>query len=587
MNERTLHKLKQAIEYSERKLGFFRAQRNRAIKMYVGSSYGDSSGKDDTPLNMLALQVNILIRQLAARSPKVLVSTPHTQLKGAAWDLELAINETIKKIQFGRTLRRCVLDALFCQGICKIGLHETGSAQLYGSEITGYSVFAKPVDLDNYITDMASGENPSFVGDKYRVLYDELMKSSAYDSQAKKTLGRDRSAYQQDGTERADSIGAGTLNMADEFQDTVELMDIYLPAKQLVITIPSSGHAWPPLKITEWNGPQRGPYHRLGFIDVPNNPISNSPVFLLMKLHELCNRLYVKNAQDAIDSKEVFTYSSSASEDAMRIINAANGEAVKCDDPNGFKQIRTRGVDNMMLAFSIQARSLYSYMAGNLDALGGLSPQADTARQEELLTNSASTQVQDMQALTIEFTRNCCEAMALFLWNDPLVEIPLVRTIPGYEDLGIGQEFIWSAENRKGEFLDYNFSINPYSMRDKTPQEQLQTMMAFVNQVYMPNIQSAMQQGITLNFEAIAHEFGHLADMPELESILIKAGPPQAMKPGVIGDPPPKPAMTERREVRINRPGTSQRGNDAAMMQVLAGSKLQESQRNALVGALG
>jgi len=554
--------------------------------MYAGSNYGDSSSKDDAPVNMLALQVNILIRQLAAQSPKVLVSTPHTRLKSSAWDLELAINQAIKKIQFEKTLRRCVLDALFCQGVCKIGLHETSSAQLYGSEFTGYSTFARPVDLDNYITDMVSGENPSFVGDKYRVLYDGLMKSS-YDEQAKKKLSADRSTTQQDGIERAESIGAGQLNLADEFQDTIELMDIYLPAKQLVITIPSSGNVWPPLRIAEWNGPQRGPYHRLGFVDIPNNPVPNSPVLLMMPLHELCNKLFVKNAQDAIHSKEVFTYNSSAAEDALRIINAKNGEAVKCDDPAGFKQIRTRGVDNMMLAFNIETRNLYSTLAGNLYSLGGLSVQAETVGQEKLLHDSASTQVQDMQALTVEFTRQCCEAIGLFLWNDPLVEIPLVRTIPGYEDLGIGQEFVWSSENRKGEFLDYNFSINPYSMREKTPQQQLQTIMAFINQVYGPNIQSAMQQGITLNFEAIAHEFGHLADMPELESILIKAGPPQAMQPGVVGEPPPKPAMTERREVRINRPGTSQRGNDAALMQLYSGSKLQESQRSALVGTSG
>ena len=72
-----------------------------------------------------------------------------------------------------------------------------------------------------------------------------------------------------------------------------------------------------------------------------------------------------------------------------RITRTANdGEVILVNDANSLKEMRFGGPDQANLAFAIHAKATHSEIAGNLQTLGGLSPQADTLGQEQLLNQS-------------------------------------------------------------------------------------------------------------------------------------------------------------------------------------------------------
>ena len=127
-----LKRLREAIDYSRRKLMPFRQQRYEAIRQYVGFHYSDDGTSDRIPVNLLELAVNIYTQQMAARAPKALVQTRFAELKPMAANFELALNHLIKEIRLGQTIRLAVIDALFSLGIIKSGLERRASVEIDG-----------------------------------------------------------------------------------------------------------------------------------------------------------------------------------------------------------------------------------------------------------------------------------------------------------------------------------------------------------------------------------------------------------------------------------------------------------------------
>ena len=234
----------------------------------------------------------------------------------------------------------------------------------------------------------------------------------------------------------------------------------------------------------------------------------------------------------------------------------------------------------MNFAFTIDALSRYSWMAGNLDALGGLGPQSDTLGQDEMLTASASKKMQDMQAAMLKFTKSICEALGWHLFHDPMIEIPMTRKFP----LGVEVPVTYSAEDREGDYLDYNFSIDPYSMRHETPENRLAKIKDIVGNLILPLL--PYDDSVSIKLPNIARIAAKYSNIPEIEELLEFGGPPSGREPtGPVGQPPG--AQREAHDtVRINRPGGTRTGRDSAMMQTLMGAGVQDSEM-AQVGGMG
>jgi len=592
LNDTHVRRLRRSMEQSRKLMEPYLRNRNDAVKQYVGKHYSDNGSPTRVPVNLLALLVNVLIRNLGARAPKTFVRPRrgYKELAPAAWDFEIALNATLKRVAFGKSLRLCILDALFSNGFVKIALHEEGSAEIGDMRFQGFHPFADPVSLDDFVIDLEKKrwDQAGFIGDRYALDYEQVMESRLFDKRAKQGLLPSDATHidEQTGLERTRAVGADKPVGEEPYRDQLEVWDVWLPGPKLIVTMTLDDER-APLLIREWNGPDRGPYRHLGYIDVPDAILKSSPVALLTDLHALANEMYNKARDQGMDQKDILGVMPEAADDAQAIIDAGDRDVVKIAHPDKIKDFHFPGVDQYTLAFALEVMQRFSYFAGNLDVLGGLGVQADTATQEQMISSSASAQIQDMQAITADFVRDCCEDIGHLLWHDPLIELPLSRRPRGFEKLGVEQQFTWSPEHRVGEFLRYNIEINPHSLRDKTPQQQLNTVMTFLNQVFAPNAMFAMQQGVGLNFEGMARLWARLADMDEIEEILTFEGPPMAERKGPVGSPLPKPAVTKRTYERINRPGITAPGQHQIMMQMLLGSQLQPGQRAAMGRAVG
>jgi hypothetical protein len=329
-------------------------------------------------------------------------------------------------------------------------------------------------------------------------------------------------------------------------------------------------------------------YYILGYNSVPDNIMPLAPASLLIDMHVLANNLFRKLARQAERQKTNLLVDQTSTDDGTRIVDASDGEAIVTRNPDKCKEARYGGIDNANFGFFTNVRDLYSYFAGNLDTLGGLSPQADTLGQDKLLAESASERIQAMRETTLEFTTNICRDLAWYLWTDPLIELPLYKRIKG-SNIEIPVSF--NPEDRQGDFLNYNFSIVPFSMQEETPATKMSKFTNIWQTYILPMLPIIQQTGGQLNTEEILALLSQYYDFPEIENIIMMVDQSiqnynrQNMPP--VGNPPTKSPHTTRTYERVNRQGATSNSKNGALMTALFGGGMNDGQKNKLVNPIG
>jgi hypothetical protein len=131
----------------------------------------------------------------------------------------------------------------------------------------------------------------------------------------------------------------------------------------------------------------------------------------------------------------------------------------------------------------------------------------------------------------------------------------------------------WTPDYRMGEFEDYDFKVEPYSMVFKTPEQKLQELFQVLQQIapLWPMFQAS---GATLDAEAIVDEIARLKNRPEFKRFITFASP-AAMLGGDQNTVRQSP-VTSRETVRRNIPtGGTQEARSNAMIQSLLGGNSQ------------
>src|SRR4029078_8275827 len=152
------------------------------------------------------------------------------------------------------------------------------------------------------------------------------------------------------------------------------------------------------------------------------------------------------------------------------------------------------------------------------------------------------------------------------MWNDQTLE--LQTSIP-VGNSGINVSSNWSPGHRMGNFEDYEFKVEPYSMVFKTPEQKLQELFQVLQQIapLWPMFQAS---GATLDAEAIVDEIARLKNRPEFKRFITFANP-AAMLGGDQSTVRQSP-VTTRETVRRNVPtGGTQDARSSAMIQSLLG----------------
>lgn len=562
--------LRTSVEWSIKKFSVPRKNRIDAIKQYVGNHYAEGGSDKVVPTNFLEMATTIYMHQLVARAPRCTFTTKVPRLKPFAYTTELALNQIPDEINLHTTLQNAVMEALFSFGVVKVGIAQTGKKY---NEINVGEPFADLVSIDDYFCDMAakSRNDIQYEGNDYwmpvedaRSLWGNDVKSDPH------TITGDA------GEERAESITSD--EGAELYKEKVWVRDVWLPryGKMLTYGI-KTGELF---RVVEWDGPACGPYHMLGFSSVPGNILPLPPIALWSDLHNLANMIFRKLGRQADAKKRVFAFQGGNDDDVNRLIAANDGEGIKYSGAKP-EVLDLGGIDQTALAFWLQIRSTFSYMAGNLDALGGLAPMSETIGQDEMMKQSASARVEKMRQKTLDFAREIFKSLAWYEWTDPLRERMVEKPVKGV-DITVRSK--WSTETIDADWLDFNFDIDAYSMESDTPASKLQKIGHVLERYVFPGIPLLQQQGGQINYKELMALVAKLGNVPELNDI-IQFGEPQQTPPEQGNAQPTMgmPSNTKRVYERTNRPGATRQGQDDVMSRLLMGSKVQDAEASSLM----
>lgn len=552
------NRLFKPVESSFRSLEWARNLNQGLVEAYIGSGYGRTSKvRHETVINLMNQTVDAYQMCLVANRPRVLISTPHQQFTYFARHFQEAINNLIAEIGLEYTLRQWVLDAFFCVGVIKVHMADSGLVMLEENLWADPGTpFASNMSIDNWVYDMGSTkwQEVKFAGDMYRLPHGDL-ESGIFDQEASREV-LPTSKYHCD-ADRLARISKGYEVDYDEFEPMVDLADVWIPRENKIFTFAvDSVHHFrlkgSPLAVMDWNGAEFGPYHLLGFNDVPENIMPVSPASHLASMDRLINNIARKQSKRARSKKRVNIFDPLEKDAADRIRREADEAWVASKDPKAFSSVETGGVDPSMQAFMLGIIEMYDRMAGNLTAMMGLGAQADTATQEQLIHGAVSKKEASMQYRVVDGSVKLIRDLGYMLWNDKFKVLKGQIAIDGAE--GYSADATWTPEDREGDFFDYNFNIDLYSMPYQSPGQKVQALNQLITQIYAPMADMMAAQGGMMNLQKITEIYADMLNLPQLKQVIQFTAPMEGGMPGPQDRQTPKPAATTRTVVRKNIP---------------------------------
>src|SRR5687767_14476833 len=91
-----LQKLRKAVTNSLCELEIFRENRMDAYRQFVGAHYSNDGTADKVPVNLMKLAAEVVARNLAATTPRALVTANRRDLKAVANAFSLALNKVLE-----------------------------------------------------------------------------------------------------------------------------------------------------------------------------------------------------------------------------------------------------------------------------------------------------------------------------------------------------------------------------------------------------------------------------------------------------------------------------------------------------------
>lgn len=515
-NPKHLSKLSTAVRWSVDQLRPHRERIQKLKRQYVGAEYSDNAAPAAVPINIIELGVNTLQRFIASHAPQVSVDSPYRELAPQCESLQLALNQESKRINLGETFNVWAIEALFGMGVLEVGITSKdtppdGEGALYDPN----HLFVDNVLFNRLILDMSVGEwdRQAYIGHEFDVPLEWVKGNPQFDPKVRSAIKASEKTEDRQRDEDTDPefLALSGQHMCD-FDELITLRQIWLRRWNLVLTFAVGQDEKRPLRVTQWEGPERGMYHPLCFGRVPGSLLPNAPVPQWAPIHEMVNKLWNKATAQAERQKTLLLVSGAAAADGERRVNAGDGEAIYSDNPGGCKEWSSGGANEKTLAMILLAKNYWGEFAGNIPLLAGLGPASETAAQDKMLRASASGRTDDMQDVTTAAQQHVYCDMAYWLYTDPLSEYHLVKQV---EDTDYFVPSVFTPEQRTYDFTSYNFTVNPYSAQARSPQEEGAEFISHI-QMLMQALPLMEQQGLTLDWEWIVKRLAKLRYMPGL-----------------------------------------------------------------------
>lgn len=514
-------KLQESVRDGFKRLDNFRASRLMFIRQFVGQYYDAESGPIGTePLNLIFNAIRVLVPTLVFNFPKHNVSSQFLAQRNYGEMLGMALSLQDKKLGIRDVYRRCIVDAIFMMGILKTGICDSGTAIGFNDDdrVDPGTVYTANVDFDNFVFDPKARqlEEAMWIGDRMRVSRQSLLESGLYKNELIERLpsaGSD--THYRDRVERLSAAGVSLEDMAD-LEDEVDICELWVPRAKAIVTVPGDDGftADDFLRVHDHYGDDSGPYTYLKLTPpVPNNPIPISMVGIWHDLHIMANRMAKKIMEQADRQKDIIGYKRSAADDAQEALDASDGESIAMDDPDGVKTFSFGGQQRSNEEHVNQLQQWFNMMAGNPEGMAGLSMNAKSATEAQMLQGNAQTGQEDMKDLVYIMAAEESRKRAWYLHTDPLMEVPLIRRIHTPAQYNGSQmvipqqntemQVMLTPEARCGDFLDYNFNIEPESMGRVDSKTRLAKAIEFATKILPAAAlaaQTCIQMGIGFSF---------------------------------------------------------------------------------------
>lgn len=567
----SLERLRNAISSSEKALTSFRDQRIKLIKEYCGPQYRGDEEEEKRPqfLPLMNQAIDTYVQVLVANRPRALVTATEEEFKWFAKHYERSVNEYIKEIRLQEELQACVLEACFMFGVMKVYYAEDTPRLIEGTDnyVDPGKPYAEHLSLDNFGYDVtaSSWRKVSYAWDDYEVDAEKLLDDNDF-AHAHDAIRR---AIEGDSAEPSKSTAAKVMGTEGDEQAhylrKIKIRDIWIPSESRVITTMASpsdkdyDDEKTILRQIDDVGDESGPYHILSFIDVPGAIMGVSPAMKLSNLSRLINSLYRKLANQARRQRLLPIYEKGHEQDAKNIASAEDGRWTSVKHKDSVDILNQPGADAGTMQFGMGALDLYDRMAGNLQAMAGLGASSETLGQDQMIQQQVSKLQNKMQERVVNFTRDIVRDLGWLLWNDQVREISTEYVIPG---TNMWARSDWTPDHREGDFIDYNFDIDPYSLPYQSPMQRSNALLTYVGQIAAPMQQMFAQQGGSIDFRKLTEYWSELNNLPRLKEIVpFQDEAVMDMEPGA--EPPPgRASQTSRTHVRNNvSTGQGQQGN--------------------------
>lgn len=539
-------KLVGAAEWSEKKLGEFRADRIEVLREFNGFYYGEESTPDRVPINTIQIGATVYHRKNSVRRPQALITTRYRELKSSAAEFRLSVNQYLKQIRIEEPLNEAVWEGLFQLGMVKVAVDpDTGD------------VYVESIPFEDVILDMAAKkwDKMCYIGNRYRMPLEWVRENPRFDKQLRKaaqpTAGDMTSGQRRE--ELAQRIAIGQ-SRPEEYTEYVELVDLFVTNERQVVTYladtPSEA-----LDVMDWEGPEFnrfGPYRALKYIESPGNIMPIAPVQSWRDLHVALNQMVNKSIRQMERQKTILACPPGMDDDVNRLLESSDGDAVGLnEDPERYQEKRMGGADNQTLGSIGYVKNLTNYIQGNTDMLAGSGTASDTVGQDQMLLQSAGAMVEDMQYRTMEFVRDVITDVAWWMWTDQTGYVDVAQPIPGSNQM---VTLRWDAKRRAGEFFDYNLDVEPYSISGRTPQQQLQSLMTVVRDVMLQAAPDMQAAGIMTDWEKVLKLIADYGNLPELGDVVVYRGGEQHPEPTPRAGSGRKPPSQKQQKPRPGRP---------------------------------
>jgi hypothetical protein len=498
------------------------------LRNYTGPYYDRALGKvGSEALNLIFHAVRNLVPNIAMSFPKHTISSKFLASRPYGELLELALEYDDKRQNMKDKIRVGIVDAIFTLGIFKTGLAESDSLVVFDEDqkIDAGTVYTDNVDFDNFCVDPDSREHlfadAKWMADIIRVPRASLLESGLYNNELIEKLV---SIGDEQIRKNAGDLSRNALNGNGEgdFMDEVEIAELWVPGSNITLTIPASKEIQfdDYLRVDDYYGPSSGPYSLLSLSPpVPGNPLPVPQVGVWNDLHILANEMAEKIIEQAKRQKDVVIYKPSAADDAEAMRDAADGDGIASDDPDGV-QVRSLGGQQASNEIHIgQLTNWFNMMASNPQALAGERVDASSATEARILQGNANIGLEDSKDLVYAWVGAEARKRAWYFHADPLIEVPLIRRdqIPAQFAQGPAgpvmiapqqtqevQVFL-TPEARRGDWLDFTFTIASESLGRKDQAARFAESMDFATKI-MPAAftmaQTAFAMGMPFNLQA-------------------------------------------------------------------------------------